>query len=48
LIFIDIQEGQYNRFTLQITDQNNQPITIQDPNFVILLIISNVGDLSVN
>ena len=48
LIFIDIQEGQYNRFTLQITDQNNQPVAIQDPNFVILLIISNIGDISVN
>ena len=47
LIFIDIQEGQYNSFTVEFSDQDNQPVSIQDPNFVILLIISNKGDISV-
>jgi len=45
LIFINIQEGQYNKFVVEFADQNNNPIAIEDPNFVILLIISDEGDV---
>ena len=48
LIFIDLQEGQYNSFSIEFSDQDNRPVAIQDPNFVILLIISNEGDTSVS
>lgn len=44
LSFIDIQAGQYGSFTIQLLDQNLFPVAIQDPNMVILLIISDVGD----
>ena len=46
LIFINIQEGQYNKFVVEFADQNNHPVSIEDPNFVILLIISDVGELT--
>ena len=46
LIFINIQEGQYNKFVVEFADQNNRPVAIEDPNFVILLIISDVGELT--
>jgi len=48
LIFINIQEGQYNKFQVEFADQNNQPVAIVDPNFVILLIISDEGDIGVS
>jgi len=41
---LEIQEGQYNSFNLQFTDQNNLPVSIQDPNMVILLVIVNAGE----
>jgi hypothetical protein len=44
LSFINIQEGQYDRFLLAFTDQNNNPVKIQDPNIVILLIITDPDD----
>lgn len=46
LIFINIQEGQYNKFVVEFADQNNRPVAIEDPNFVILLIISDAGELT--
>ena len=44
LSFINIQEGQYDRFVVSLTDQNNNPVKIQDPNMVILLIITDPDD----
>jgi hypothetical protein len=43
-VFIDIYEGQYNTFTIRFTDQNNRPVSIEDPNYVLLLIISEPSD----
>ena len=45
LIFINIQEGQYNKFAVEFADQNNKPVAIEDPNFVILLIISEADEM---
>ena len=39
--FIDILEGNYNEFVVQILDQNQRPVAIQDPTIVILLNISD-------
>ena len=47
LIFINIQEGQYNKFVVEFADQTNKPVAIQDPNFVILLIISDADESTV-
>jgi hypothetical protein len=47
LSFIDIQPGQYAQFLVQLTDQNNNPVAIQDPNFVILLVILGADEGSV-
>lgn len=47
LIFINIQEGQYNKFVVEFADQTNKPVSIQDPNFVILLIISDADETTV-
>ena len=44
LSFINIQEGQYDRFVVAFTDQLNQPVKIQDPNIAILLIITDADD----
>lgn len=44
--FIDILEGNYNEFLVQILDQNQRPVAIQDPTIVILLNISDVGELT--
>lgn len=44
LSFIDIQPGQYGFFNISILDQNLFPVAIQDPNMVILLIISDTDD----
>ena len=46
LIFINIQEGQYNKFVVEFADQNNRPVAIEDPSLVVLLIISDVGELT--
>ena len=45
LIFINIQEGQYNKFAVEFADQNNKPVAIEDPNFVVLLIISEADEM---
>jgi hypothetical protein len=37
--FIDIQAGQYNSFNVSFLDQNLNPVTLQDSNLVILLVI---------
>lgn len=39
--FIDILEGNYNEFVVQILDQNQRQVAIQDPTIVILLNISD-------
>ena len=44
LVFIDCQAGQYDRFLITLTDQNNQPVTILDPNVVILIAITDPGE----
>jgi len=43
--FIDILEGNYNEFSIQILDQNLRPVVIQDPTIVILLNITDVDEL---
>ena len=42
--FINIQPGQYNSFQVSFLDQNNLPVTLQDNNLVILLIIMDKED----
>jgi hypothetical protein len=42
--FLDIQTGQYNGFLIQFTDQNNLPVSIQDPNIVILLVVLSADE----
>ena len=44
LVFIDVLEAQYNRFQVSFIDQNFRPVAIQDPNMIIQLIISDLGD----
>jgi hypothetical protein len=44
LLFIGCSAGQYDRFSFTITDQNNLPVTILDPNIVILLAISDPNE----
>lgn len=43
-IFIDCLPGQYNRFRVYFTDQNSLPISFQDPNIIIQLLISDPED----
>jgi len=43
-VFIDVLEAQYSRFQVSFIDQNFRPVAIQDPNMIIQLIISEVGD----
>jgi len=43
-VFIDVLPGQYNRFNIQFIDQDLRPVSIQDPNMIIQLIISEEGD----
>jgi hypothetical protein len=44
--YINVNPGQYQFITLKLLDQNLLPISIQDPNFVIQLIITdNVTDI---
>ena len=43
--FIDILAGNYNEFVIQILDQNQRPVVIQDPTIVILVNISDVGEM---
>lgn len=44
LVFIDVLEAQYSRFQVSFIDQNFRPVSIQDPNMIIQLIISEVDD----
>jgi hypothetical protein len=41
LSFISVLAGMYNRFTMSFVDQNLNPVAIQDPNFVIMLLITD-------
>ena len=43
-VFIDVLPGQYSKFRVYFTDQNNFPISILDPNMIIQLLISDVED----
>ena len=43
-VFIDILEGQYRNFSVSFIDQNFRPVVIQDPNMVIQLVISDIGE----
>jgi hypothetical protein len=45
LVFIDAQQGQKDKFTVTFTDQNNLPVAIQDPTIVIMIIITDIGDV---
>ena len=42
--FINIQPGQYNSFRIQFLDQDNFPVVIQDPQIIILLVITDPQD----
>jgi hypothetical protein len=43
-VFIDVLPAQYNRFRIIFTDQNNLPISFQDPNMIIQILISDPTD----
>jgi len=43
--FIDVLEGNYNEFVIQILDQNQRAVAIQDPTIVILVNISDEGEM---
>ncbi len=43
-VFIDVLPAQYNRFRIYFTDQNNLPISFQDPNMIIQILISDKND----
>lgn len=43
-IFIDVLPAQYNRFRIYFTDQNNFPVSFQDPNMIIQILISDPTD----
>jgi len=43
-VFIDVLPAQYNRFKLYFTDQNNFPISFQDPSMIIQILISDPTD----
>jgi len=43
--FIPILKGQYSTFRCQLTDQNNRPIVIQDPNYVITLCLADGNEV---
>lgn len=42
-IYQKISDGNYNQFEVSITDQNNKPLPIQDPQLCIVLVIRNSG-----
>jgi len=44
--FIPILKGQYSTFRVQLTDQNNRPVAIQDPNYVIVLVMADKSEVS--
>jgi hypothetical protein len=43
-VFIDVLPAQYNRFRIYFTDQNNYPLSFQDPNMIIQILISDPTD----
>jgi hypothetical protein len=43
-VFIDVLPAQYNRFRVYFTDQNNFPISFQDPSMIIQILISDPED----
>lgn len=43
-VFIDVLPAQYNKFKIYFTDQNNFPISFQDPNMIIQILISDPTD----
>lgn len=43
-VFIDVLPAQYNRFRIYFTDQNNLPVSFQDPNMIIQILISDPED----
>ena len=43
-VFIDVLPAQYSKFRLYFTDQNNFPISFQDPNMIIQILISDPTD----
>jgi hypothetical protein len=46
--FIDVQEGQYSSFEVSFLSQNLVPVSLQDPNLVILLVIADKGEVSLS
>ena len=40
-VFVDANDGLYDKFELRFTDQNGFPVAIQDPNYVIMIVISD-------
>jgi len=43
-VFIDVNPAQYNTFRVSFIDQNLRPVIFQDPNMIIQIVISDVGD----
>jgi len=43
-VFIDVLPAQYNRFQVSFIDQNFRPVSIQDPNMIIQLVVSDIED----
>ena len=43
-VFIDANDGLYTAFELRFTDQNGFPVAIQDPNYVIMIIIADKNE----
>lgn len=43
--FIPILTGSYTSFRVQLTDQNNLPVAIQDPNYVVMLVIADEDEV---
>lgn len=43
-VFIDVLPAQYNRFRIYFTDQDNYPVSFQDPKMIIQILISDVAD----
>ena len=43
-VFIDANDGLFTAFELRFTDQNGFPVAIQDPNYVIMIIIADKGE----
>lgn len=44
-VFIDVNPAQYNTFQMSFIDQNFRPVSIEDPNMIIQVLISDEGDV---